>query len=590
MYPRNFSIRLCLPLSVLLLTQSITALAQSIPEIDYTVASQVVKLYYFREAPKIVAVLHAVKKQDSSGDLKDLIISSVQPDEVILYGPARQRNYARRLIVAMDLPRPGVQLEMWGIQISSRKAKRMADVMPDIRREINRTQTAVRSTYARMQDLARDLIPRSALDPEFNSILTSTLLYRSALDTDRPLSLPDILLRMIAANDPGDASKRVARELNSWLNDNYPENVAFTAAHGKRPFERFFETRGLKFVEGAWTEPNRSARRHAMEGRVALLQFALNYGQLVHEPRKFSPYALQQSAESLNSRLQDATDALNLDLQELFMDPAIERIRRIVDQYDDVEYAQVGKTSVASLSGVPTEVSSQSVSTFDVTPPLKLSELLERADHLSKNTGAVVPSAEDTLVGSVPLTQVIGLIAAFGEERSVWRELQSGISLKITPTVLRNMTSAELAVDLRTGDPEAGDREKGVRPLSRVSQHDVKTSVYVHALDFFDLSAFASQSTLDGGRGYAPLIGPIWQGVFGAVPGFGGLFSWKREDQTVYHESLVLTISYVTPTVMGVAALYPTELVEPITGEAIPFNFWNQARQVEDYKARLQTN
>lgn len=100
----------------------------------------------------------------------------------------------------------------------------------------------------------------------------------------------------------------------------------------------------------------------------------------------------------------------------------------------------------------------------------------------------------------------------------------------------------------------------------------MKTSVYVNALDFFDLSAFASQSTLNGGRGYVPIVGPIWRGLFGDVPVFGNLLSWQKGPQSVYHESLVLTTSFISPTVMGVAVLYPTELMDPNTGERVYYD------------------
>jgi len=127
--------------------------------------------------------------------------------------------------------------------------------------------------------------------------------------------------------------------------------------------------------------------------------------------------------------------------------------------------------------------------------------------------------------------------------------------------------------------PQAGTREQGVRPLSRVSQHDVKTSIYVTALDFFDLSAFASQSTLGGGRGMVPIIGPVWQGLFGPIPVVGKLFSWQKDPQSVFQESLVLTNSFITPTAMGIAILYPTELPN--------YNFNNQAEEVRKYRATL---
>lgn len=343
-----------------------------------------------------------------------------------------------------------------------------------------------------------------------------------------------------------------------------------------------------------------SVKEKAYWGREALLEFAVNYSRLVHQPDRFSPYYLQQAAEILNSRLQAALEALNLDMQYLFVTPTLDKIRDIVaNTKGDVEYAQVGKTAVASLSGVSTEVTSHSVNSFDVTPPLRLSELLEKAKNLSNQASTFIPkeiqpgaqTATELTAGALPISQIIGLIGALGEERSVWRELQAGVSLTITPHVLRNMTSAELQVNLKTGDPQAGTREQGVRPLSRVSQHDVKTSVYVDALDFFDLSAFVSQSTLDGGRGYVPVIGPIWRGLFGEVPVIGNLFSWKRNAKSVYHQSLVLTTSFITPTAMGVAILYPTDLRER-TGECKGVDFGEvfdcQLKKVEAYRALLE--
>src|SRR5204863_9836958 len=127
--------------------------------------------------------------------------------------------------------------------------------------------------------------------------------------------------------------------------------------------------------------------------------------------------------------------------------------------------------SVAGLSGTQTEVTSKSVNAFDVTPPLRLSELLTKGKLLTDAATPFVPKPADNVVGAMPLAQVIGLIGALGEERSVWRELSGGVSLTITSNVLRNMMSAELAVDLKTGDPQAGTREAGVKPLTRVSQH-----------------------------------------------------------------------------------------------------------------------
>jgi hypothetical protein len=578
------------------------------PAVQDDLASVKVKLYYLREATKVVALLKIIA-DDKTSRLHGMDFGNVTDDEIILYGTKIQRDEARRIIATMDLPRPGINMQMWGIQISSRKPDDMAEVMRQVRNEVDRTQDAVRRMYEQLQRLAREQIKDNALDDKFTNILQTTLGYNSALDANRPLSLSDILLRIIAAKDAGDAASKVANGLNDFLaGREYKSFVdAFrnggrvasaeqrhqckarrntpaplTGVSNRQPFHRFFEYRGLEYTNGKWRAEGNLPTEAAQRSKMAVLEFALQYGQLVHHPENMEPYYLQQSAEALNTRLQASVDALNLDVQELFVEPTLDRIRDIVGQFCDVEYAQVGRTTVSSLSGVPTEVTSTSVNAFDVTPPLKLTELLTKAKTITDSATPFVPhAATQNLVGAMPLAQVIGLIGALGEERSVWRELKSGVSLKITPAVLRNMTSAELQVLLQTGDPQGANREQGVRPLSRVSQHDVTTKVYVNAMDFFDLSAFASQSTLNGGRGYVPIIGPTWRGIFGEVPGVGNFFSWKKNPQNVYSQSLVLTTSFISPTSMGLAVLYPTKIDD--TGES----FATQRQAVDNYKREL---
>lgn len=537
---------------------------------DDATAGVKVKLYYFRDAAKIVTLLTTIA--NGTGDeLKGLVVTQAADDEVILYGTKTKRNRARRIIASIDLPRPGINMEMWGIQITSRKPEKMAQVMPLIRAEIDRTQQAVRATYAELQRLTLQWITRDELDVAFRNVLVEDLAYNSSLDENRAPSLADILLRMVAAKEPGAKAAEIANRLDGWLRASpfrdYVEAMEKLGARSggpsqRRPFERFFAVRGLQLgPSGEWADTDGRVGLYARQGRIGLLEFALYYGQLIHQPQRVDPYRLQQSADALNTRLQYATDAINADMQDLFVAPTLERIRVIVRGFKDVEYAQVGKVSVASLSGIATSITSKSINQFDVTPPLRLSELLATAKTLSDNVAGFVPNPAENVVGAMPLSQVIGLVGALGEDRTVWRELNAGVSVTVTPNVLRNMNSAELQVNLKTGDPVgSGTTQEGVPPLSRVSQHDVTTTVYVNALDFFDLSAFASQATLNGGRGYVPVVGPVWRGLFGEIPYAGKLFSWQRSPQTVFSESLILTNSFITPTAMGVAVLYPTEL------------------------------
>ncbi|HKG60498.1 MAG TPA: hypothetical protein VKB05_12125 [Pyrinomonadaceae bacterium] len=534
-----------------------------------TEAGQRIKLYYMRAGTQIKQVLTDAAKAE--GPLKGLIVNSPAEDEIILYGPAKQRSYARRIIATLDLPRPGIVMDMWGLQISSRNPEHLADVMVKVRTEIDKTQLKVRRFYNDLEIAARGI----QLDAEFQNMLQENLFYTSALSPDHPLAMADILLRLTAAKEPEAALIKMANDLQGRVRnqrqaeerarERYGEkrkkskNKAKDAETDAPALRRFLNGRGLTWDRNEW-KTDGSIIDRVMQARLAVVEFGFQFGRLVHQPQCFSAYYLQQSAETLNSRLQASIDALNVDIQEMFVAPALDRIREIVREFDDVEYAQVGKTSVASLSGVTAEVASTSVNAFDVTPPLRLSELLKTADSLTKGVTPFVPA--DNVVGALPLEKVIGLIGALGEERSVWRELQSGVTISVTPNVLRNMTSAELAVDFKTGDPQVGPPPANVKPVSRVSKHEVKTSIYIEPLDFFDLSAFVSQSTLNGGRGYVPIIGPIWRGVFSGIPVAGDLFSWKRSPQTVFSQSLVLTTSFITPTAMGIAVLYPTELID----------------------------
>jgi hypothetical protein len=559
-------------------------------------AGEKVKLYYMREATKINLILTPIATANNSV-LNGLIFKNATEDEIILYGPKEKRAQARRIIATLDLPRPGIIMEMWGIQVTSKNPDQMARAMALVRQEINRTQQAVRETYSYLEVLTRRAIPPTDLTEEFRKVLADDLFYRSALSLDHPLALADILLRMTAAKNPGVATVNIANGLEKWLGERHPEYLEeLNKRSGKvknqkiavkviPPFERFFSGRGLTRENNKWEDGGEIALR-ANIARIAVLEFALQYGRLIHQPQSFDPYYLQQASEALNTRLQDATDALNLDMQDLFVAPTLDRIREIVRRFKDVEYAQVGKTTVASLSGVQADVTTRAVNTFNVTPPLTLSEVLQKASTLSSSVNPFIPKPADNMVGAMPLSQVIGLIGAFGEERSVFRELQSGISLTITPNVLRNMTSAELRVVLQIGDPQVTAPPQTVKPLSRVSQHNVTTSIYVNPLDFFDLSAFASQSTLDGGRGYVPILGPVWRGLFGEVPIAGKLFSWRRGTKNVFSESLVLTTSFITPTSMGIAVLYPTEVSDE-NGHDVKYdqNIYNcQWKSVRDYK------
>ncbi|MBN4006707.1 hypothetical protein [Nostoc sp. LPT] len=534
--------------------------------------SQSIKLYYVHNVDALKELLNNVNKNEKWGLTIGTSTEANTDNEIILYGSKEARNSAYRLIAGIDLPRPGIKMEMWGIQISSNNPEKLAEVMSKVRQEINQTQQLVRETYALVEQYAKEKIDEKDFDPQFKKLIDN-LGYKSALSKNRPLSLTDIVLRLVAAETKhNDKTKEIANELTQFVQDDprYEDYLKVLRKQRRQPLERFFSTRGLKPMCRDEKETKNAYHDYwntdfedyyAQVSRATLLDFALQYAHFIDEPDQFSPYDLQQSADVFNNRLQDTVDALNQDIEDFFVIPTLRKIQDIVSEFKDVEYAQVGRTNVSSLSGIETKVSSDSISAFDVTPPLKLSDLLTNAQQLTGQVNNFKPS-----VGSLPVAQVIGLVAALQQQNAVFRELKTGVSLTVTPNVLRNMNSAELNIDLIIVDPLATGTEqnRSQEPLSRIGKQEVTTNVYTKPVDFFALSTFSNQSTLNGGRAYVPIIGTVWKGIFGDVPVLGDLFSWKKGPKKVLHESLLLTNSFITPTAMGMGLLYPSDRDNPL--------------------------
>ncbi|MEH2398558.1 hypothetical protein [Nostoc sp.] len=574
------------------------------------IGSQRIKLYYVRNTNALMELLNKVNESEKWG-LTIGTSTDTTDNDIILYGSRDARKCAYRFIAGIDLPRPGITMEMWGIQISSNNPKNLAKVMSEVRQEINQTQQLVRETYVQVEEYARDKIDEKDFDPEFKKLLIDNLGYKSALSKNRPLSLTDIVLRLVAAETKNnDKTKEIANKLTKFVqtHDRYGYYLDALKKQGGQPLERFFSIRGLEPIcrdqkdtkkdlpVNCWKTDFEDDYAHI--SRATLLDFALQYAHFIDKPDQFSPYDLQQSADVFNNRLQDTVDALNQDIEDFFVIPTLMKIQDIVSEFKDVEYAQVGRTSVSSLSGIETKVSSDSISAFDVTPPLKLSDLLTKAQSLTGQVDNFVPAIPSSIsatpikpsVGSLPLAQVIGLVAALQEQNAVFRELKTGVSLTVTPNVLRNMNSAELKIHLTIVDPlvSGTEQNRSQDPLSRIGQQNVETSVYTKPVDFFALSTFSNQSTLNGGRAYVPIIGTVWKGIFGDVPVLGDLFSWKKGPKKVLHESLVLTNSFITPTAMGMGLLYPSDRDDnPLDDK----KFRNLKCQVENYRDHnLDTN
>lgn len=601
------------------------------PKPDY-LDQRRVGLYYIRDSARLVTLLtESLAGMQPTGTIK-----AQEDGTILLVGPHEWVKEVHRLIAYLDLRRAGIGMEMWGVQVSSGNAGEMAKVLTAIQKDIDVSRDGVRATYAWLQQKCGG-ITESEFDASFVKLFVREegLGYSGALSNNRPLSLVDILLRLAALSNEQTLAT-MANELEKWLGEQYPDYCEAVTGKAKDeknkkpyeidrtvPFRRTFRHFGLTYRNKTW-EAGEGTKRHLKQSRVAILEFALAYKYVIGNPTGFDPYYLQQTSSQLDSVLQQAVTAVNEDMQELFLIPTLAKIQKTVRKFDDIDYGQAGKTTVATLSGVRATVSASSASYFDVTPPLRLSELLDTASTLegkvkpfiplvpkapptskpagggmgsggsgsgsggsggangaaamgtgqagaggaapaagSANAateaagGAVSDLVEAVVTGGIPVSRLIGLISAFGEYRAQWREMATGVSLDITPVVLRNAASAELNLDVKFGDPLVASEEKGVPPVSRVTKHEVNTRVYVDSMDLFSISTFNNQSTHNGGRGYVPIIGTIWEGIFGDIPVLGKLFSWKKGPKTRYHQSVILTNSIITPTAVGVGTLYP---------------------------------
>jgi|GEM_PF-2174120 hypothetical protein len=558
-------------------------------------ASETIQLYYIHSVDNslisdIKNILQGILNQNPTC-WQGSSIGTSGNNLIVVYGNPNQRKELKRIIATLDFPRERVNLAMWGIQISSNNPEQLAKVVRRVNQEINNTQRLIQDTYKEFQSDAREIV----IDPVFQKLLKQ-LNYHTALDEDRPsLSMIDILLLISAAKKPVENYNLVAEKLCRLFQEEQYKPYVAALDQEKRPFGNYFivglhqqnfpdsqSSSNLKQdCKGNIPPYSKKVLQENLWIRETVLDFALQYSDLIQRPDMFSPESLQQSTEDLNSRLNPIVDAINLDVEELFIEPTLKKIQEIVKEYKHVEYAEVGKTSLAGLNGIQSKVSSTPISAFDETPPLRLSDLLTQANAINPTSQTLLPSTSVNFGSTVvPIASVVDLIAALSQDRSSWRTLTSGVSLTITPNVLRNNQSAELAINFSSGPPSPSTLQAGVRPLSQITNQNLTTNAYVNALDLFTLSTFNNQVTIDGGRTYLPFIGTIWQGIFSDIPILGNLFSWKNHPKNVQYQSIVLINSFIVPTAIGLAPLYQPDQPQGDTSNLFNLN----STAVENYK------
>ena len=288
-------------------------------------------------------------------------------------------------------------------------------------------------------------------------------------------------------------------------------------------------------------------------------------------------------AQRFDAMLAPIVVAINQDIDDFFIRPTLHRIKQIVGRDYNVEYAEVGRTTLVGLNGIESKIISETISSVDEPTPLRLDKLIKDAKTNKDNLDALFPKAADstksigkinpTLAGlpfaglsAADSTSAAALLAALSTEEVRWRGIPSGTNIAITPTVFNDQTGAKLKIIFTIGSATTKNgaiqngatinlvsKDNPLRDPSRIVSNTVDTTVRVNTWDLFALSSLNNQTTITGRRWNVPLFGPIWEGIFGDIPVVGNLLSPKAPPLTVHHQNIILVNTLVVPSGNGLA-------------------------------------
>ena len=135
--------------------------------------------------------------------------------------------------------------------------------------------------------------------------------------------------------------------------------------------------------------------------------------------------------------------------------------------------------------------------------------------------------------------------------RAVTVELGHGFSVQFTGHSLAGASSAELVMKFQVSQETTSMNDNGsayTDPLDRIAKSTLSTTVVVPGTRLFEVSNFALGVRIPQPDGFVPIVGQLWNGVFGEVPGLNGLFRWKRAPAQVYHRNVVVVCAIIRPT------------------------------------------
>ncbi len=530
-------------------------------------------------------------------------VKTVNDDLLVFSGGADDDgaiSASKRILTAIDFPRPEVIINTWSFQASSSDPTTTHDQGENVRKAIGRYNDAIQGGIDRGWNYLQSHIgtdPDHFFDPDFYAYLTQhyvadspfapgeierltegpaflpsnqrsqygiceankyCLGYTSLFHPLRP-TLTDMLLAIIASASPADHFQKTILRIENGAVSN-SENEAISAHQhnlsgdcDKLDRDAARDSRGGLPMYCIWDEVDREF--NAVPSRVrplraAIANFLFHYKMAEQYPHEFSAYDLSQSAQELNTELNPLIVAFNRDIAALLgylaenaeKDPATQN-GALGFSGHGTRFINNGIITVRTISGKETIVDTITQNFFDATNPPSATDVINSIGAAEKNIPGVLKS---NLTANEAATILGVLNSVTPTDSKIGRQFK----IDITPRSLSGASSAELDISMttqETAEPTlfSGDKSKADN-ISRVAQHNTQTKVRLESIKLFEISSFTA--FLERSRRNFPLLLP-----FVELPYIGSFVSLPLPAAKEYHRSTAVMSAIVVPTAADLA-------------------------------------
>jgi hypothetical protein len=467
---------------------------------------------------------------------------------LLLHGTRCQNVQMKRALARIDVPWPGVQLNMWAIQVSGKEHSSVSKEVHKIHTWISNTREDIVKAQRELKRLAavesfpcrwpEDLPPPSFASPPLAAELLSVneALILLSLRPDGSERI-ESLAKGLAANSSACLQMRAER-----LKRCGPDSAQ---ADGCRPpYERLRET-----LEQSRAPEICGALRRFYTSYHAVRE--LRYEDATGEPddeRKQEGILneVEHARDVADRVLRALIDAYAADMEDLFFDPLLEQIRaeECMSKHGEGT-AIVGRNRIVVTSGMVADLLPEINSYIETTPQRPFgNDLLDLLSPAKKSDKGA--SGAQRLLSELPQGEAALLAAALvAAPEPRYAKVAPGIAINVVPAVLPDESAARLTIDARFGvnveelDPKARKDPWTQPPPAGIIRHHVRTDVTVGVFDLFDVSSFSMDVTTPQRARLIPILGRL--------PILGPAFQWPLPDETVHHESIILVNTVILP-------------------------------------------